>query len=440
MPKPGLTACLIVRDEIANLEELLPTLLHELDDVVVVDTGSVDGTAALAEGLGARVYERAWDDHFSHARNRGLEEVRTTHALWIDADDRIAASDLRRIRDAVLRHPDVAWCLRLESDSPNPALAATCEQLRVFPVRPEHRFTGRVHEQIRPALEASGTEVRLLDVPVRHLGYVDRDQLTEKCRRNLRLCRQEWEEGGRTVAGTYHYVKAAALCGENDEASRAARELVDGPVSPGTEDIVQNLRVTLGRLEEDRDRPDEAERRYREAVDAVPQDPFARLHLGEFLRKGGRLEEAIEQLSAARGLPPYGKRVPVPEAGLRRAIREELGLALRSAGRPAEAADVFGEAVRADPGDVPMRLHRARALAAAGAANDARRMFLALLGQLDARLKRQGPDGRVLAYMGECYAGLAEPDAARLAFEQALRFSPGLELAIAGRDRLDRAG
>jgi tetratricopeptide (TPR) repeat protein len=440
MPKPGLTACLIVRDERRNLEQLLPTLIHELDDVVIVDTGSTDGGDLLARGLGARLFPRAWDDHFSNARNRGLDEVKTSHVIWIDADDRISGRDLQRIREAALRHPDVAWMLRLESGSPNPAFASTCDQLRVFPSHRKHRFEGRVNERIRPALEATGTGIRTLDVPVRHLGYATEEGIARKCRRNLELCRVEWAEGGPGAARAYHYAKAAAMCGESDEAARIARECVDGPVEAGAEDIVQNLRVTLGRLEGELGRPRESLRRYRAAVQAVPADPFARLHLGESLRKSGDLDEAIEHLQAARDLPPYGTFVAVPESGLRRSIREELGRALETAKRFAEAADVFGEAVRADPGDVPMRIHRARTLASAGARNDARAMFLALLGQLDAQLKRNGPDGRILACMGECYAGLAEPDAARLAFEQALRVSPGLPAAVQGRERVRDSG
>src|SRR5579859_6527285 len=46
--RPFLSACLIVRDEERNLSRCLNSLVGAVDEVVVVDTGSHDNTAALA--------------------------------------------------------------------------------------------------------------------------------------------------------------------------------------------------------------------------------------------------------------------------------------------------------------------------------------------------------------------------------------------------------
>ena len=40
-----------------------------VDEIVVVDTGSVDHTQSVARQHGARVCEMAWEDDFSLARN-----------------------------------------------------------------------------------------------------------------------------------------------------------------------------------------------------------------------------------------------------------------------------------------------------------------------------------------------------------------------------------
>ena len=58
MGNPGLTITMIVRDEADNLRELLPGIIEAADDVIVVDTGSADGSADLTRSLGARVFER----------------------------------------------------------------------------------------------------------------------------------------------------------------------------------------------------------------------------------------------------------------------------------------------------------------------------------------------------------------------------------------------
>jgi tetratricopeptide (TPR) repeat protein len=375
MATPGLTVTLIARDERENLEELLPVLVAGADEVVVVDTGSRDGSPETARRLGARVVEHPWEDHFARARNRGLDETHTSHAMWVDADDRINVTDLRTVRREALRRGDVGLMLRLVSENPNPDFVSSCHQLRVFPARPEHRFAGRIHEQIQPSLAASGTRIERLDVPIRHLGYSSEAEVARKSRRNLELCRREYEEGRRGIASVYHYVKAASLCGELDEGLRVARACVENPPPDSSPDILQNVRVTLGRMEWQRGRHGEAELVYRAAVQAVPTDPFARLFLGELLLRDGRVEEAVEHLELARVSPLYGTRVPMPEAGLRRAARQELGAALEQLGRPAEAVAVYREGRGRRPDDPTLGLRLARALLATGETAEARQVL-----------------------------------------------------------------
>lgn len=493
MPEPGLTVTMIVRNESDNLRELLPVVTPAVDDVVVVDTGSTDGTADVARALGARVFHRPWDDDFSAARNAALDEVRTSHAMWLDADDRVTADDLAAIGRHVRAHPKRGLLLTLVNESEAAHLASTCCQLRVFPARPEHRFTGRVHEQVQGALAATGTRIVPFEATVRHRGYASDAEVGRKSRRNLELCRREWEEGRRGIALAYHYVKAAALCGENEEAATVARACVEDPPADTQPDILQNLRVTLGKLEWELGNPIAAERHYRDAVAAVPRDAFALLHLGELLRLGGRSEEAVEILRRARSAGFCGNRVPVAEQAVRRAVRLELARAYECLCRPGEAAAVYREAMEEHGADVDLRRSLARALLSTGAFGEARELlgdfpeaetssasFVLLKAALafeehrddearqlyealgralpdapivplrlgclalrrgasanarpllrsardgfDALLRHRGPDPTVLTRLGECYQGLAEPGAARMAYEEALRVAPG---------------
>jgi glycosyltransferase involved in cell wall biosynthesis len=74
---------------------------------VVVDDGSTDGTAALAEAAGAEIvtrdgasgrgYEPALEAGFGHAASRGAEVVAT-----IDADGQLDPADLPRLLDPVV--------------------------------------------------------------------------------------------------------------------------------------------------------------------------------------------------------------------------------------------------------------------------------------------------------------------------------------------------
>jgi putative sulfotransferase len=94
-------AAIITRDDLPKLKELLQQL-SQMDQVVVVDTGSRDGTAKYVRDLGPpfELHEFKWrprpagygpdDWGFAAARNESFQHVTTTHVVWLDSDDIVA--------------------------------------------------------------------------------------------------------------------------------------------------------------------------------------------------------------------------------------------------------------------------------------------------------------------------------------------------------------
>lgn len=374
----GLTVCMIVRDERDNLEQMLPAVLGHADDVVVVDTGSTDGTPGLVRRSGARLFERPWDDDFSAARNRGLEEVRTSHVLWLDADDRIESADFARVRAAVLEQPNRALFLLLVNANADPSAVSSCWQLRVFPARPEHRFEGRIHEQIQASLTRTGTPCERLDATVTHTGYMSSREVLRKSRRNFEMLRRELNEGRDDINVLYHYVKAASRCGELDEAVRVARRCVeDAP--PGTPDeIAHAAALQWSRLELQRGDQEAARTVIDRAIERHPEDPLAHFFLGDLLRRQGDLHGALRELETARVSPIRFQLLPVPVAGLRAAIRMQLGEVKELLGDARGAAAVYREAHSENPGNQTVTRALARALVASDAGAEARAVLRTL--------------------------------------------------------------
>jgi tetratricopeptide (TPR) repeat protein len=93
-----LSACMIVKNEAEMLGKNLPGLAQALDEIIVVDTGSSDGTAAVAQSCGARVFTFPWTDDFAAARNESLLHATGDWIIWLDADELLPAADLLALR------------------------------------------------------------------------------------------------------------------------------------------------------------------------------------------------------------------------------------------------------------------------------------------------------------------------------------------------------
>jgi len=105
----AVTAVVMVRNEAARLPACLASLRGAVDRVLVLDTGSTDGTQDLLARLAADPAQdpplgwstRPFDD-FSRSRRAMIEQVKTPYWLWIDADERLSPAlaaelaDLRR--------------------------------------------------------------------------------------------------------------------------------------------------------------------------------------------------------------------------------------------------------------------------------------------------------------------------------------------------------
>ncbi|MEI6731685.1 MAG: glycosyltransferase [archaeon] len=98
---PDTSLCAIVRDEKMNpaggVVRFLNSILPHVEEAVIVDTGSKDGTREILEQQKSRFpHLRVYDTKFegyAQARNFSLEKVKTKMALVLDADEIITQED-----------------------------------------------------------------------------------------------------------------------------------------------------------------------------------------------------------------------------------------------------------------------------------------------------------------------------------------------------------
>lgn len=354
MSEHSVSACLIVRDGREDLARSLPSFADAVDELVIVDTGSRDGTAEYARQFTDRVYPFPWRDDFAAAKNEALRHATGDWVFFPDADEQLVggADGLRRVLCmAEARGREVLSLFRREVDLAGAPLPLPVNPaVRIFRRLPGIRYRDPVHE----VLVCSGRELREMDVPeemlsLRHWGYAP-ERLTGKRDRNLRIL-ERVEREGMSKAYLHYYLAALYTdAGRYEEACREAElSLRVGERPPfdafglwrkwyeAAEHLgEQRLRVVLAR--------------GREEVPALP-DTYVRL--GNLAVSDGRETEALwyfrEALARVRAFavrhPREGDRYRDTAGQLEEFLRRHAGS--EADGRMREAqASAGGEAQR----------------------------------------------------------------------------------------------
>ena len=89
---------MIVRDEEAVIERCLKNVSQFADELIVVDTGSVDSTRDIACKYTDLVYDYPWQYDFAAARNFSFSKATCDYILWLDADDDMDAETIEKIQ------------------------------------------------------------------------------------------------------------------------------------------------------------------------------------------------------------------------------------------------------------------------------------------------------------------------------------------------------
>ncbi|MFC5403515.1 glycosyltransferase [Cohnella soli] len=309
---PLVTLCMIVKDEESMLASCLSSVAGAVDEIVVVDTGSTDGTVAIAERYGACVIRQAWQNDFAAARNAGVEAARGKWILFLDADEALESSHIAQLREWAMEDGVEGFFLRIRNYVGEGDQGATVNPiLRLFRNRPEHRFRGRIHEQIAASIvERNPTAAfRLTDIVVHHYGYrkvhVD---AKNKVRRNMELL----EEALRSEPDNAFYRYNIGV--EYLRTGRPAEALVQfteaaGRIDPVATSYAHLLRKyeirclqALGRLEEALERAEEAKALYPGYTDMLHCKAASEKALG---RLGEAAATLLEAMKAGESSPIY---------------------------------------------------------------------------------------------------------------------------------------
>lgn len=188
-----ISACLMVKNE----EDLLPGCLDSIrdwvDEIIVVDTGSIDRTIEIAESYGAKIYHQPWEGNFSKHRNYTIELATCDWVFIIDADERFAGKDVSGLLQAINsgEHEVISVnVFNLYGRSQHKLTAVN--SIRFFRRELNLRYEGIVHNSL---FVPSGIRISRAPFAMEHLGYdLEPEKMEAKFERSHALLLKQIEE------------------------------------------------------------------------------------------------------------------------------------------------------------------------------------------------------------------------------------------------------
>ena len=96
----ALSVAVITKNEAGTITPCLASVADLADEIVVLDSGSIDGTPAVCAACGARVIETEWPG-FGKAKQQVVAAARNDWVLCLDADERVTPELAASIRAAL---------------------------------------------------------------------------------------------------------------------------------------------------------------------------------------------------------------------------------------------------------------------------------------------------------------------------------------------------
>ncbi len=181
-PVPGLSVTIIAKNEADRIGPVIAAVRDLADDIIVVDSGSDDGTQAVAAAAGARVIDNAWPGYGPQKRF-AEDQAKGPWLFNIDADEWVPPELAEEIRQLFARGepPFRAYRVLIAEQFPGEAephrFAYALDPVRLYRKDAGRYSPSTVHDRVdlNPGVTAGRLRTRIHHRSVRSLS----DQLSK---------------------------------------------------------------------------------------------------------------------------------------------------------------------------------------------------------------------------------------------------------------------
>lgn len=193
-----LSFCLITLNEEENLPRALTSCADLADEIVIVDSGSVDRTESVAREFGAKWHRQDWLGYVGQ-KNKALSLAENEWAFVLDADEELSPELIAEIRAIKSNETptgitgfSMPRCVLYEGKWIRHGDWYPDRLVRLFQRSKAEFAGGKVHER----LEVDGP-IRDLRGELYHFSFKDADDHWARCQKYARLWAETQQEAGR---------------------------------------------------------------------------------------------------------------------------------------------------------------------------------------------------------------------------------------------------
>lgn len=211
-----ISLCMIVKNEERVLARCLDSIAEVMDEIIIVDTGSTDATREIAARYTDKIYDFAWVQDFSAARNFAFSKATKEYIYSADADEvldeenRQAFLQLKAMLLPEIEIVQMYYANQLAFGT----IYNYDKELRPKLFKRLRTFTWEepIHEQVKLEPMIYDSDVTIFHMP--ESNHKDRDLASF----------ERMIEAGQTLSGRLHniYAKELFVSGEKEDFLRAA--------------------------------------------------------------------------------------------------------------------------------------------------------------------------------------------------------------------------
>ena len=300
--KVKISACYMVKNAEKDLRRSLESLAKYVDEIIIVDTGSTDGTVKVAEEFGAKIFHEPWKNDFSTPRNIALREAKGDWIVFLDADEYFINDSAKNLQNSIKLAKQKNFpamlinLVNIDADRNNEFMDSAYS-LRVYANMPGIRYVGKIHEELyfedKPVLSRAAA-ISSNKITLYHTGYsasINRS----KHERNLKLLLEELATTDKPENFYGYLADAYYALGDWENLEKYSRLAVE----KGTQNSKRPFHLYIECLDRKGAPLEEIFKVSKLAVERYPMMPEFSMNLAICFAKRGDYRAAVEEMRLA---------------------------------------------------------------------------------------------------------------------------------------------